>query len=138
MVSVTYPFQFAYPLMEGGHFPALQLRMQALQEPPQPVDVYAYLDSGAEQSLFDGGIARAIGLDLLTGRPKRYRSTVGEGIDARLHRVHLVHDDLGAFELEVGFSSGEISRNLLGRDFFNLVQIGFREHHLTFHVNPVP
>jgi hypothetical protein len=38
----------------------------------------------------------------------------------------------------VGFSSGEIHRNLLGRDFFNLAQIGFRERHLTFFITPSP
>jgi len=32
----------------------------------------------------------------------------------------------------------EISRNLIGRDFFNLVQVGFREKYLTFYLTPTP
>jgi hypothetical protein len=49
-----------------------------------------------------------------------------------------MHPDLGSFTLEVGFSSTDIHRNLLGRDFFNLAQIGFRERFLTLYVTPAP
>jgi len=65
-------------------------------------------------------------------------SVAGVGLTARLHRVQLVHPVLGSFALEVGFSTVPISRNLLGRDFFNFIQIGFRERYLTFYVTPTP
>ena len=58
-----------------------------------------------------------------------YRSSTGAELVARLHKVRLVHDSLGSHELTVGFSERRIARNLLGRDFFDLFQIGFREHH---------
>jgi len=109
-----------------------------VEEPIQAVLVDAFLDSGAGHSLFDGGIAGGIGIDLLSGARKRYETTAGVLIDARLHRVRLSHLQLGNFELEIGFSMGAISRNLLGRDFFNLTQIGFRENQLTFLVSPTP
>jgi hypothetical protein len=32
----------------------------------------------------------------------------------------------------------DIQRNLLGRDFFDLVQVGFRENHSEFYVEPSP
>ncbi len=46
-----------------------------------------------------------------------------------LHNLLFENELLGRFELEVGLSTSAIKRNLLGRDFFNLFQIGFREHH---------
>ena len=48
-------------------------------------------------------------------------------MEACLHAVRLSHPELGCFDLEIGFSPFPLRRNLLGRDFFNLVQIGFRE-----------
>jgi hypothetical protein len=44
----------------------------------------------------------------------------------------------GDFNLEIGFTDRQIRRNLLGRDFFNLVQIGFREHQLQYYLNTTP
>ena len=38
-----------------------------------------------------------------------------------------MHDSLGVNELMIAFSETRLTRNLLGRDFFNLFQIGFRE-----------
>jgi hypothetical protein len=102
------------------------------------LDIDAYLDSGAERSLFEGWITRAIGLDLLAGRTIPYASLTRQTIEGRLHPVRLSHPSLGHFELEVGFSTGNISRNILGRDFFNLIQVGFRENHLAFYVTPTP
>jgi len=40
--------------------------------------------------------------------------------------------------LEVGFSSVTIKHNLLGRDFFSLLQIGFRERRQTIYVSLEP
>ncbi len=62
----------------------------------------------------------------LRGRPESYAW------------VQLAHADLGTFELEIAFSTSEIQRNLLGRDFFDLVQVGIREHHLELLVTPAP
>ncbi|MBI3300886.1 MAG: hypothetical protein HYZ72_02245 [Deltaproteobacteria bacterium] len=116
----------------------LVLQMASPDHPEQALDIDAYLDSGAQRSLFDGGIGTALGLDLFSGPEIRYVSIAGTGLAARLHQVRLAHPALGSFELEVGFSTVPISRNLLGRDFFNLVQIGFRERYLVFYVTPTP
>ena len=40
--------------------------------------------------------------------------------------------------MELRFSIGQIQRNLLGRDFFNLMQIGFRERHLEVFLTASP
>ncbi|MBI3928545.1 MAG: hypothetical protein HY319_23595 [Armatimonadetes bacterium] len=138
MVTVTYDYEFLYPYTEtGSREPLLQLRMAGAGL-DQWADVDAFLDTGAELTLFDGEISRVIGLDLSAGRSKRFRGTSGSQIEARQHHVILVHKHVGRFQLPVCFSLSPIARNLLGRDFLNRVQVGFRENHLTFYMAPGP
>lgn len=138
MTTVSYPYEFRYPYLGGKALPVLQIQIASPDHPQQPIEIDAHLDSGAEKSLIDGSIAPAISIDLLQGRQYGFQSTSGTGISARLHRVILSHALLGDFQLEVGFSLSQIRRNLLGRDFFDLIQVGFREHQLTFYVSPRP
>lgn len=140
MIAVNYTKLFNYLYAEGGHrrFPGLPLKVQNPNFSGQAVDVQAHLDSGAEFSLFDGWIARAIGLDLLGGPLRSYAATIGGPFEGRVHRVILSHPDLGVFPLDIGFSTVEIRRNLLGRDFLNYIQIGFRERHSQFYATPAP
>jgi hypothetical protein len=139
MVHVTYSNEFNYLRTARRHlFPGLTIRVQKAHGPDNTVEIEAHLDSGAEYSLFDGEIAGAIGLDLLSGGRRRYAATHGEALEARIHQVTLVHPELGSSSLPVGFSTVKIRRNLLGRDFFNLIQIGFRERQLSFYVTPTP
>ena len=139
MVSVDYSYALGYlPAERHRSFPGLPIQVGNPNVPDQAVEVPAHLDSGAEYSLFGGWIARSIGLDLLSGPPRPYASTTGASIEARVHRAVLIHPLLGTFPLEIGFSLSNIHRNLLGRDFFNLVQIGFRERRLAFYVTPSP
>jgi len=79
-----------------------------------------------------------LGIDILAGPRLVLQTTLGNRLEATLHPVRFMHPDLGSFTLEVGFSSTDIHRNLLGRDFFNLAQIGFRERFLTLYVTPAP
>jgi len=139
MYPVTYEHAFAYtPTSLEESFPLLQFRISTIRNPDLALDIDAYLDSGAKRSLFDGRIATAIGIDLFSGPELPYVSTMGTEITGRLHRIRLLHNTLGNFELEMGFSTAPISRNLLGRDFFNLVQLGFRERLLTFYISTTP
>jgi len=136
---VTYEFALDYAHdPEGRRFPRLSLQLAKATEPAVTVDVDAYLDSGAERSLINGRLGAALGIDVLSGPELAYQTTVGNRLVATLHPVVLTHPDLGSFSLDVGFSITDIHRNLLGRDFFNLAQIGFRERHLTFYVTPTP
>lgn len=139
MATISYAHQFSYTYnLAGEPFPVLVLRIADPRNHEQAVEVDCYLDSGAQRSLFDGGIARAIGLDLFGGRPVTYTSAANTRIGGWLHAVELSHPDLGRFNLDVGFSTVQVSRNLLGRDFFDLNQIGFRERQLVFYVTPSP
>jgi len=85
--------------------------------------------------LFNGGFASAIGLSLLDGAARTYGTTNKTEISARLHRVALWIPELGEFTMTLGFSLDDITRNILGRDFFSLVRIGFDERVQVFHVS---
>jgi hypothetical protein len=121
-----------------GSFPIIQVRITRQDDPEFGIDIDAYLDSGAERSLFNGHFLTALDIDLINDKAKPYGSTIGNSVTGYLHEVRLTVPDVGDFNLEIGFSAVPIRRNLLGRDFFNLVQIGFREHQLEYYLNTNP
>jgi len=137
VITVDYQHQVEYAYDRNGkRFPQLSFRISSISDLKRAMDVNTYLDCGSERSLFDGWIGSALGIDILSGPRMKFESAAGSYLSTTIHPVRLVHDELGTFELEVGFSAGTISRNLLGRDFFDFVQIGFREHQLCFLVTP--
>ena len=140
MPTIDYAIQlpYGYDDVNGRPYPRLTFRISAAANATSALDVDAYLDSGAERSLFDGRLAPALGIDLLTGREERYGPVSGPALLARLHAVRISHDILGAFELEVGFSTADINRSLLGRDFFRQTQIGFHESLTTLYFTGRP
>lgn len=139
MPTIHYPFRLDYSYDEDANLlPRLTFDISRPERPENAIEVDGYLDSGAERTLLSGWIGAALGLDLLAGSKLGYETTMGTVLTATIHPVRLAHAKLGAFELPVGFTSVDIKRNLLGRDFFNLVQIGFRERHLEFYVAPAP
>lgn len=139
MPTIDYLFEFAYTYDEQGElFPRLPLGVSHRGHSGEPVDVDGHVDSGAERSLFDGWIGASLGLDILAGPRFAFETTMGSVLTATMHLVQLSHPELGTFELEAGFSSSRIRRNLLGRDFFNLAQIGFRERYSVLYVSPHP
>lgn len=139
MTTVSYSHRFDYGYdQDGARFPQLSFRISNPDNPSIMVDVDAFLDCGAERSLIDGQIGALLGLEVLAGNRLTFETMTGALFPASLHTVQLAHADLGTFQMEVAFSTGEIRRNLLGRDFFDRIQIGFREHHLEFFVTPIP
>jgi len=138
MTTVSYSCEFPYRDYRGNPTPLLLLRISNPSKPDKAIETDAHIDSGAASSLFAGAFAQPLGMDLFAGRAQTYVGTSGNRIDARLHGVRISHPDLGEFDLVVGFSTGPIGRNLLGRDFLNLIQIGFRERHSLFFITPEP
>ena len=138
MVRVDYRYSFNYRQLGSGSFPIIPVRITRQDDPEVGIDADAYLDSGAERSLFNGHFLAALEIDLVNNKRKFYNSTIGDSITAYLHDVRISVPDAGDFNLEIGFTDGQIRRNLLGRDFFNLVQIGFREHQLQYYLNTTP
>ena len=131
MFDVSYAVELEYLRDEdtGVAYPGLWLEIGPLKSPDAAVHIRCTLDSGASRSIVRGEVALALGLDLLSGPAQTYATLAGTRLEARLHRVRLTHPELGGHELEIGFATAPVARNLLGRDFFDLFQIGFREHH---------
>lgn len=90
MPDVSYPFELDYlrDPRTGLPFPGLWLVLRHPEE-DRELEVQCHLDSGAEVSLFDGQIGKAIGLELRSGRAMVFTSTTGADVVARLHRVRL-------------------------------------------------
>jgi hypothetical protein len=139
--AVIYVHSFSYSIDEfsGKSFPGLEFRISLPEAIDPAIDINAYLDTGAELSIFDGALLiPRLGIDLMTGREVRLKAAAGFGISARIHRLALSHVQLGRFILDAAISTVPIARNLLGRDFFEQIQIGFREFHDTFLITAAP
>jgi hypothetical protein len=143
MMLVEYPYRYAYRDYAGSLFPFF---IVTVRNPSNnlAVEQDAFLDSGASRSIFQGEIARMLDLDLLAGEAWSFRTATREVVQARIHDVQIVLPDTEdesappAFNVSLAFSLRNIERNLLGRDFFNLVQLGFREHRSEFFLEPSP
>lgn len=138
MPTVAYPHEFPYRQSPaGGTFPILPITIGTPHQLTRSADVIAYLDSGAQRSLSArwrrrSGWTCSGDVDCHSPPPR------DSSIEAIIHPVRLFHPDLGDFNLEIGFSTIPLRRNLLGRDFFSLVQIGFRERRQVFYVRAEP
>jgi len=136
-IAVTYSHSFDYVVDEfsGKSFPGLRLRVSTPANAQASADIRAYLDTGAEFSIFDGAvIVSQLGIDLMSGPELDLSPAWGFRFAARIHKLDLIHPDLGRFALDAAISTVPIRRNLLGRDFFRHLQIGFREFHHPFHI----
>lgn len=134
-IERAYAFEFPYRRDFGGDpFPILPVQLQAAK---RSVDTVAYLDSGAEYSLFQADLCRVLGVDVLGEPTREYGSTIGNTVIAAVRTIIVSHPNIGRFSLQMGFAIG-VRRNLLGRDFFNEVQIGFRERYSMFYITPTP
>ena len=80
----------------------------------------------------------ALGIDLMAGPEILLASSGGFSLTGRIHRIEILHPDLGRFTLDAAISTVPIRRNLLGRDFFQHIQLGLRELHHTFMITAAP
>ena len=99
------------------------------------LDTKAFLDSGAEYSLFNGEFGAALGLNVISGRPRPYKTVNNTVIHGYVHPVRIYIPEVDEFQFLLGFSIEQITTNILGRDFFDLIRIGFDEHEQVFHVS---
>jgi hypothetical protein len=139
LVPYSHSFPYSTDPVSGRTFPGLPLRLSLPGNSELGVDVEPHLDTGTELSIFDGRLlVRALRLDLMAGREVILGSVGGSSLTVRIHRVALAHPTLGRFTLDAAISTVPIRRNLLGRDFFQHIQIGFREFHQTFLITTAP
>jgi hypothetical protein len=127
LVTVVYQTKVPYLRKAGGSlFPGLFVELQNPSRFSRAVEIPVELDSGAEYSLFQGPLAIALGFTLFDGRPFEFGLANRMSLDSRILPVVIKHGELGSFNLEARFSTGPLRRNILGRDFFDLLQVGFR------------
>ncbi len=145
MVRAEYLHEIPYTVDErtGRRFPRLLVRLVNPQDEKHAFDTDAFVDTGTEKSVFGSYCAVAIGLSGSDGSPYSWSTSAGGSFSGRLHPVRLLLHDIGEFDLELGFKEeggirDDLRRNLLGRDFLDQIQIGFREHHQVFFIPPTP
>jgi hypothetical protein len=138
-MAYTHSFSYQIDSLSGETFPGLPVRLSLPEDERTFLDLFTHLDTGASCSIFDGAPAvSTLGINVMDGREIGLSTVGGFALTARIHRVQISHPQLGRFTLDAAISTVPIARNLLGRDFFQQIQIGFREFHHTFHVAAVP
>jgi len=141
VTAVAYTHSFAYlsDRDSGKLFSGLRLAISSPEKRVRTVDTVAQLDTGSDFSIFDGQLlVGALGIDLMDGPVILLASSGGFSITGRIHPIEILHPDLGRFTLDAAISTVPIRRNLLGHDFFQRIQIGFREFHRTFLITAAP
>jgi len=138
MISVNYSLEFNYRIYQDELFPVLTVEVRNPVN-DESVEQDAFLDCGAARSIFMGTILPMVGLTLLDGEEWNFQTNDGRLVEARIHPIQIVLTEDGTqtvFDLPLAFSMADIQRNLLGRDFFDRIQVGFRESHSQFFIEP--
>jgi hypothetical protein len=119
------------------HHPGLMMKLPNPSDLANSIEISAELDSDAEYSRFEGRPARLIGLNLFDVEPFEFGLVNGASLEARILPVVIRHNELRRFNLRVRFSTSPLRRNILGRDFFDLLKVGFNEHHSEVYLGAV-
>jgi len=117
-------YEFRYRQLRGFYFPIIPILLKG-KKGWLPAD--ALLDSGAIVSLFQGDIARELGLKVTAGK-RIYPRGIGGHICAHVHRVALKIGE-EEFKADVAFSDElPLGINILGRkDVFDRFTVKFDE-----------
>ncbi|PYS85797.1 MAG: hypothetical protein DMF70_03600 [Acidobacteria bacterium] len=92
----------------------------------QRKQVVCLLDSGADECLFHASIGRRLGIDIESGRHKRFDGIAGS-LEAYMHMIEIqIQDFPGLVEIEVGFTESDGVDAILGQaGFFENFRICF-------------
>jgi hypothetical protein len=138
--SIDYNFEYPYRPMgpDGLHFPVLQVGLENPNDSERQVDTFVYVDSGSRITVLDGEIAQDIGINFTEGEEQQLGSIAGGSIQGWLNNINLHLEGFPPVLLRVAFvdPSFKIRRQLLGRDFFYHVQIGFWEYARLLYLSP--
>ena len=108
MYSLTFPYQHR-------HYHWLPLIPVTVFGPTGPLQVEAYLDSGAMMSILDHSIAEVLGLPLIHARTQRFIVGDGRYIHGRVVTLPVQVGSL-RFRAPIAFSAElKVGFNLLGR-----------------------
>jgi hypothetical protein len=99
------------------------------------MDVRCLLDSGAIDSIFHSSIARVLGIDLTSGRPKEYTGIAGQTILAYLHPIQLqVQGFHERITLEAAFTDAHELALIGQTGFFDEYQVTFERYRGRFEI----
>src|SRR5438270_7318367 len=100
-------------------------------------NMYALVDSGADECLFHSGIAGRLGIDVKSGLLKKFGGITGS-IDAYMHVIQLeVQNVPHRVTVLAGFTDAEGVSGILGQSgFFENFKITFERYEWEFDVTP--
>ena len=137
---VDYYYEYPYRPMPPQflHFPVLQIGLQNPNDQARQSETVVYVDSGSKYTVLDGSLAADIGINYRDGRPQKLGSAIGGSIDSWINQVMVQLDGFSPILLGIAFVDPliNLSRPLLGRDFFYHAQIGFWEYAELLYISP--
>lgn len=97
------------------------------------------LDTGASDCMFHSSVATNLGIDLTSGKPKRYYAVNGQPFDAYLHTIELkVHRLDYRIRIQAAFAEAS-NESLLGQNgFFDYFEVTFRRFRNEMDIKPRP
>lgn len=123
---------------EWAHQPTLEVKIIP-SEGSLPFTTRMVVDSGATETLLDAEIGKAVGLDVVSGVPKKVGGITGSTTGYE-HRVQIDLVDLDdVLEVDVIFVPNMGASGLLGQDtFFSRYDVRFEKRRLKFAVEVAP
>jgi hypothetical protein len=110
MPSIRFDSEHVYPDDATGGI-TLSIELQAVRS----VRLFAYVDTGAANCLFQGDYAELLGLTLTDGFPKYFYPAGGGSITAFGHHVTIKVFDYAVDSMVFFTDHPEFTRNVLGR-----------------------
>ena len=102
-------------------------------------EIVCLVDSGADECLFHASIGRSLGIDIESGRHKRFDGIAGS-IEAYMHPIEIQIQDLPEhFKIEAGFTESEGVHAILAQaGFFQNLRICFERYRWRIEITSRP
>lgn len=131
MPQLEFTHVRTYPSDETGITIPTTLRAGANQ-----VAVVASIDTGATFCLFAGEVAEELGIELIQGERRRFR-TANSMLDTFGHQVEISTMGLTTFSTVYFFADPSIRKNVLGRiGWLDRVRLGVVDHDSLIYLAP--
>lgn len=135
---MKYPYLTVSPPPTRGSFlkrPAVEVEVFGLNG---SIKILAVVDSGADRSLFNSEIAKAVGINLGNAEEGIVTGITGQHKISGVLEVKIRVEHLDSITIPVNFIDSPYVGALLGQEgFFDSCRIKFEKDHDTFEINPV-
>lgn len=130
-----YDLQFSRVYDYSGDHEGIVIPV-VLRSAVKQVPIAASVDTGASFCMFGTEIAEALGLDLTSGIPKRFR-TANSGFQAYGHEVQVAALGVTTESMVYFFADPMIDRNVLGRTgWLDRIRFGLIHHDSKIYIAP--